>query len=87
MSNTVEDYLSYIDEYFEKKENETINYTNTKNKKIGFLNDYKEYCMAYRSDGKKKGFFSGMRFMKSEKIDHKEENFFKRTEKYLEKKF
>ena len=34
MSNTVEDYLSYIDEYFEKKENETINYTDTKNKKI-----------------------------------------------------
>ena len=80
-------YLFYVEGYFSKKQQNSLSYYDKEQKMLNFLEDYKEYCLAYRSDGKKKGFFSGMRFMKSEKIDNKDENFFKRTEKFLEKNF
>ena len=80
-------YLFYADEYFKKKQENSLSYYDREQKMLNFFEDYKEYCLAYRSDGKKKGFFSGIIFMKSEKIDNKEENFFKRTEKFLEQKF
>ena len=80
-------YLFYADEYFKKKQENSLSYYDREQKMLNFFEDYKEHCLAYRSDGKKKGFFSGIIFMKSEKIDNKEENFFKRTEKFLEQKF
>ena len=80
-------YLFYADGYFKKKQENSLSYYDREKKMLNFFEDYKEHCLAYRSDGKKKGFFSGIIFMKSEKIDNKEENFFKRTEKFLEQKF
>lgn len=89
IGETVVDYLSFVDEQAYKKEMEgmieekKISLENIANTKLNFLHDYYEYCMKYRSDGKKKGWFSGMVFMKSEKIPNKDKKFVLRTEKYL----